>query len=492
VGRHPSATPPDPAAPRNPPLALAPGVELLGEYLGSGSKEAAYLVRRPDGRMLRMSLLLYMVAGGLDGDRDLDEIAGRIAGDLGRPVSAASVAYLIDRKLRPLGMMATGGTETLLPPGPAPALGLAVRAGVVPIRAVMAATAVLRPLFLPPVVGAALIGWAVVDALFLVHPGLRGELHGLVMTPPLLLAVLGVTLAAALFHEFGHATASRYGGAAPGVIGVGIYLLWPVFYNDLNDVYRLDRRGRLRADLGGLYFNVLVVLALAAAYAASGWPPLLAAAAIQHVAMAQQLLPFIRLDGYYVVSDLVGVPDLFGRIRPMLAGMVPGRRRGPKPDELRRGARAIVTAWVLVTVPLLAGCVALAVVALPSILATSARALRSDGGVFVSALRAGSLAAALLSAVQAAVLAVPLVGVAVALVRATRIAGRRTATARRRAQPVALAAAPPPSPVRRPGGMGAALVLVLLCAGAGRALIPRWAPPPPRPWKRRLPGSRRR
>ena len=153
------------------------------------------------------------------------------------------------------------------------------------------------------------------------------------------------------FHELGHATASRYAGAEPGVIGAGIYLLWPVFYNDLNDSYRLSRTDRLRCDLGGVYFNVLFILALFVAFGLTGFTPLLVVAAAQHLVILQQFLPFVRLDGYYVVSDLAGVPDLFRRIRPVLASLVPGAAgRG----DLKPHARRLVTAWVLLTVPLLA------------------------------------------------------------------------------------------------------------------------------------------
>ncbi len=132
---------------------------------------------------------------------------------------------------------------------------------------------------------------------------------------------------AGAFHELGHATATRYAGAEPGAIGAGIYLLWPVFYNDLDDSYRLGRTDRLRCDLGGVYFNVLFILVLFVAFGLTGFTPLLVVAAAQHLVILQQFLPFVRLDGYYVVSDLAGVPDLFRRIRPVLAGLVPGRAR---------------------------------------------------------------------------------------------------------------------------------------------------------------------
>ena len=47
----------------------------------------------------------------------------------------------------------------------------------------------------------------------------------------------------------------------PGVMGAGLYLVWPAFYTDVTDSYRLGRGGRLRTDLGGLYFNAIVAVA---------------------------------------------------------------------------------------------------------------------------------------------------------------------------------------------------------------------------------------
>ena len=34
-------------------------------------------------------------------------------------------------------------------------------------------------------------------------------------------------------------------------MGAGLYLVWPAFYTDVTDSYRLGRAGRLRTDLGG-------------------------------------------------------------------------------------------------------------------------------------------------------------------------------------------------------------------------------------------------
>ena len=132
------------------------------------------------------------------------------------------------------------------------------------------------------------------------------------------------------FHEFGHAAAARYSGAEPGVIGAGLYLVWPAFYTDVTDSYRLGRWGRIRTDLGGLYFNSIVVVLTFFWWYSTGWDALLLLVATQILQMVQQLLPLLRFDGYHLLADLTGVPDLYQRIRPTLLGLLPHRWFDPR------------------------------------------------------------------------------------------------------------------------------------------------------------------
>lgn len=414
-------------------IGLAEGTELLGEYHGSGYREPPHLIRRADGRMLEVSPLLGVLAAHLDRDLDLEEVARRVGADLGRSISAQSVGYLIDTKLKPLGVVA--GDECSRPPSAArlPILGLSVKAGVLPKSAVRVMTGVLMPLFVPAAVVAVLASLLCVDGWLATHHSIGPDVRGLVLRPGLLLVVIGLTVGSGVFHELGHATASRYGGAEPGTIGAGIYLLWPVFYNDLNDSYRLTKAGRLRADLGGVYFNAVFILALAGVYGATGAHVLLVAIVVQHLAVAQQFLPFVRLDGYYLVSDLAGVPDLFGRIRPVVSGFLRGRAAAPEIAGLKPGARAIVTVWVLTTVPVLVGCAALLTATLPVALTGTRATLRIQTHALGQAITRGAPFSSLLSAVQILAVAVPLAGCSAVLLRTLCGCGRWAAGRRRRA-----------------------------------------------------------
>jgi putative peptide zinc metalloprotease protein len=138
---------------------------------------------------------------------------------------------------------------------------------------------------------------------WLVRDGrLTSAFEYVLLRPMLLLMVLGLAVLSMMFHEFGHAAACRYGGARPGVIGAGFYVMWPAFYTNVTDAYRLSRAGRIRTDLGGVYFNAVFVLPLTAAYLATGYLPLLAAVFLIHLEMMQQLMPVAGLP--YILLTL--------------------------------------------------------------------------------------------------------------------------------------------------------------------------------------------
>src|SRR5438093_1064749 len=332
---------------------LARGIDLIGQYEGSGFKEAPYIARRADGQVIQLAPLLYLIAELANGERTNEEIGAAVSEAIKRGVSADNVRMLVEEKLRPLGVIS--GAEDARPELQKldPMLALKFRAALVPPRVVGAVTKVFKPLFFPLVVVAVLGGLAGLDVWFFAFHGVAQSLRQTLYDPALLLMMLGLIVLSAAFHECGHASACAYGGAKPGAMGAGIYIVWPAFYTDVTDAYRLNKRGRLRTDLGGVYFNVIFILGTAGAYALTGFEPLLLMIPIQHLEIVHQFLPFIRLDGYYIVSDLTGVPDMFQRIRPTLASLVPWKKTSDRVKELKPWVRVVVTAYVLTVIPVL-------------------------------------------------------------------------------------------------------------------------------------------
>lgn len=403
--------------PERPVPVRTPEAQLLGEYTGSGFSQPQYLVRRQDGQVVQLSRLLYLVVTETDGVATIDEIAGRVSDAFGRPVSAVNVEYLLTDKLQPLGLVLLGtgnGESDSTAPAPRanPILGLRARRILVPHHVVRPIAGVLAPMFDSLVVAAVLVGLVALDVWLFSQHQFADAGRAVVAHPVLILVTIALIVLSAVFHEFGHAAGCRYGGGRPGVIGFGLYLVWPSFYTNVTDAYRLNRAGRLRTDLGGFYFNGIYVLAMGVIYFATSFQPLLLVVLFIHVEVLRQLLPLVRMDGYFVLADLVGVPDLFSRVRPILASLRPRRKAHSSVSNLKCRVRVIITAWLLVTIPLLIGSSVLFLMRLPNILTTTGRALWQQLHFITSAAGGGDVAAAAVSALSMLLLLLPLVGMA--------------------------------------------------------------------------------
>jgi putative peptide zinc metalloprotease protein len=201
-------------------------------------------------------------------------------------------------------------------------------------------------------------------------------------------------------------------------MGCGIYLVWPAFYTDVTNSYRLGRAGRLRTDLGGVYFNSLFILGLAALYLRDPCPLLLASILLINLEVVQQLLPTLRFDGYYIMSDLVGIPDLFKYIGPILRRTILRRPPEERLQALKRWPQVVVTIWVLAVLPALCLQLGVIVLRLPQMVTTAWTTSSSLVlGAAASSTPVLSTAAACL---QILFILLPLVGVALVLWQLTK------------------------------------------------------------------------
>ncbi|MFO7608067.1 MAG: hypothetical protein R6X35_02540 [Candidatus Krumholzibacteriia bacterium] len=222
-----------------------------------------------------------------------------------------------------LGGDVTAARALLAPGGRRRSRGPWLRLPLVPARMVRRAAGRLRPLASWPALGVAAVGGV---TLVLIGNG-TGPLAGL----PALAAALSLFLSGAVVHELGHAAALARAGYPPGGIGAGLVAVVPVLWCDVSAVTLLGRGGRVRVALAGPAFQVAFAGILAAmgrvgpegAAAACG-----AAAAWSLLAAAWSLLPVFRADGFWLVTDLLGLDDLdrlpragdSGRTRLLLGG----------------------------------------------------------------------------------------------------------------------------------------------------------------------------
>jgi putative peptide zinc metalloprotease protein len=354
------------APPAGAVLDRAEGLELLGEVHGSGYESGACLVRRADGQMVHLGPLMYALLECVDGERNIAELAACVSESVGKQFDEEHVTRLAE-KLSEQGLLA--GTEEKAPPKSNPLLALRWKVLITSPAVTRRITTPFTFLFRPWVMAPVLVCFLGVCWFVLFHKGLASATSQALQSPELLLLVFALAIASAGFHEIGHASACRYGGATPSGMGAGLYMVWPAFYTDVTDAYRLPRRDRLRTDLGGLYFNSIVAVATMGIWLLWRVDALLLLIAIQLIEMVKQLSPVIRADGYHILADATGVPDLYAHILPTLRRLLPWRRN--EPSALKGRARLLVTAWVLIVVPVLLSLLFGAIILFPRLIATA-------------------------------------------------------------------------------------------------------------------------
>lgn len=392
---------------------LAENVRLAGEMQDSAYADKQWLIQR-DGAFVQVSELLYRVAEQVDGKRSLEEMAAGVSESTGRTVSADNVRVLLG-KLIPLGVVphADGSVEA---PSEAPGqqgvsrspLAINMRVKALNPHLIDPFTAFLQYLFWPPVlVVVVLIGLAAQVWLYFIH-GIAGGIRDAVYHPGLLLVVLGIIVIGTVFHEFGHASALRYGGGQVRGMGVGLYLVYPAFYTDVTDNYRLNRWAKLRTDLGGFYFNLIFAVFMVGLYQLTHQAFFLLVILLIDVEILHQLLPFVRFDGYWALADVTGLPDFLSLIGPFIKSVLPFTAADQRLTKLKGWVKTVFAVYILVTIPLLVFVLFVMLKNVPRILATAWDSGSKQAHVFT---HGHADALAMLSAgVQLAVLAIPTLG----------------------------------------------------------------------------------
>ena len=148
------------------------------------------------------------------------------------------------------------------------------------------------------------------------------------------LKLLAMMSAFSLAHELGHAAALAHFGHARSSIGWGIYIVYPVLYTDLSDAWYLSPFKRAVVDLGGVYFHGLALILLCVALAVSAERMLMYYFFGITAQIISSMNPFLRMDAFWLVSDLFGVSDLrkqmLGTVARFLYRVCPAlRRHGP-------------------------------------------------------------------------------------------------------------------------------------------------------------------
>lgn len=290
----------------------------------NGSEREEYVAATPDGRQFRISSMTKRVLEQLDGQTSLETVAERLS----TPELVIETGHIepVLARYRSMGLLESAdGQEAPTP---------------VHQR--------LRLVGFPFLLSFDLIAARWADGMSRLGQGLFSSWAALLALGSILLAhvyvyreprphvdismddylwVVLLAVASILIHEVGHSSALKRFGGEPGPIGFGLYLLMPVFFADVSQLWRFSRARRMVVDLGGVYFQQLAFVALALSYAATGFEALRTTCFVIDFMVLMALNPIFRFDGYWLLVDYLSVPelqkvalkDLGGRLRALVS-----------------------------------------------------------------------------------------------------------------------------------------------------------------------------
>ncbi|WP_455150059.1 hypothetical protein [Capnocytophaga sp.] len=146
-----------------------------------------------------------------------------------------------------------------------------------------------------------------------------------------LLLLLTFFLFSSFFHELGHASATQYYKVGHGGVGVALYWNFPVFYTDISKIWKLPIKERCVVNLGGVYFQSILLIPILVLFFTTHNELLKYIILLTNINTLITLNPFFKFDGYWLITDICGVPNLRKRLNEFLRYLIAKIRKKEVP-----------------------------------------------------------------------------------------------------------------------------------------------------------------
>ena len=315
--------------------------DLIFSLQGDAEKKS-YVVKNPSaGRFFRLGELECFIARQLDGATPLEEVQKRVEEHFGSTISIFTLEQLVEW-LRGRGLLADGQTKALPYHHTSRRVGgnlLYLRLKAYdPDQFLDWLNIKLGFLFTPAFVflSSALILFAF--GLTVANwPDMSLQLRTLLRFESLLLAWF-VLLGVIVLHEFAHGLTCKHFGGQVHEMGFMLLYFQPAFYCNVSDAWLFpSKKHRLWVTFAGAYFEMFLW-----ALAVLVWRVTEVQSSVNHFSLIIvatsviksifNLNPLIKLDGYYLLSDWLNIPNLRSRATQYLRSFV-GSRLGLPENE---------------------------------------------------------------------------------------------------------------------------------------------------------------
>lgn len=179
-----------------------------------------------------------------------------------------------------------------------------------------------------------------------------------ILTPSGILGFVVAIVISKTLHEMGHALVSTHHGVRVAHMGVAFVVLWPMLYTDTSESWRLrSHRQRLAISVAGIAVEVALAGISTLAWALMDDGPmrdamLYLATTGWVLSLALNASPFMRFDGYFILSDLLDFPNLHERSGAVARTWLRRTLLGwdePDPEPLSPHTRRWLVSFALLT-----------------------------------------------------------------------------------------------------------------------------------------------
>jgi putative peptide zinc metalloprotease protein len=284
---------------------ISPGIKQIEIQLLATSGINRQYMAGYEGRHFEVSESAARLIAVMQESETLAEVSQKYRGQDDRQYSEADLEKIVERCIAPI----LNAPQT---PRKHPFL---FKVELLPQSAVEKFSNVLKVIFHKHVIAGLLLCIVASDGYFIATATMSvyfGDVNVYVIP-----GVLVLLLLSSFIHELGHASACRHFNIRHGGVGFGLYLTFPVFYTDVSETWKLKRKERMLVNIAGVYFQLIMLIPFFAVYFLTGSPVVKWFLLTVNIGLLITLNPFFRFDGYWIVTDLLGVSNLRQKSREL-------------------------------------------------------------------------------------------------------------------------------------------------------------------------------
>lgn len=278
-------------------------IKRMSKFHTNYSK-TSYIILSNSGRAFRVSEMMHEIILIIDGKKSLDELAHELQEEEDLDISPEILWDLFERELIPRSILTFNDEKFVLTNETSNRTSEPLRLKIFPFKMQLFVSNILSKIVSLPHLLFFLGGFFCLT-IITNNPSQTKNISYTDFPIILIIALLGV-----LIHELGHSSAAIRGGIVPGSIGIRFLLFFPTISINVNDGWILNRKNRIELDLGGvgLQSGFGMCLLLIANYFHDY--VLFAASSITFSLVCLNLIPLPRFDGYWLLADVLGIPNL--------------------------------------------------------------------------------------------------------------------------------------------------------------------------------------